>query len=236
MSVHQSVYPHVSAQISLVRYLWNLVLGTSWKSFKKIQIWLNSGQKHQAFYSKTQVQFVVAGNLKLPYSYSVGMTWYVAVRIWTLLACTITLYHIVCLIYLFTEKVKNLSIAQCVKMCNAIQIQHCILTHLPLHTPVYLGYAICVTHWYGNRPGRGKVMTSWYDVCWLACRECMCMLGVKFYWDLKPWHWVSVTWYFEGALGKAKPMTVSYPLKSYLSMTPLWRCQILSVCQLHRNT
>jgi len=36
-----------------------------------------------------------------------------------------------------------------------------------------------------------------------------------------PWHWVSVvTWYFEGALGKAKPMAVSYPLQSCLSVTP----------------
>jgi hypothetical protein len=50
----------------------------------------------------------------------------------------------------------------------------------------------------------------------------MFTLGVKVYWDLMPWHWVSVvTWYFEGALGTAKPMTVSYPLKSHLSLTPL---------------
>ena len=81
VSVHWAVYPHVSAQISWDRFLWNLVLGTLWKSVKKIQIWLNSGQKYQAFYNKTQVQFVVAGNLKFPYSCSLGMTRYHAVRI-----------------------------------------------------------------------------------------------------------------------------------------------------------
>jgi hypothetical protein len=58
-----------------------LVLGTSWKSFKKIQIWLNSGQKYQAFYGRSPVQFDVAGSLKLPYSFFLGMTWYHAVRI-----------------------------------------------------------------------------------------------------------------------------------------------------------
>jgi hypothetical protein len=56
-------------------------VGTSWKSDKKIQIWLKSGQKYQAFYNNTHVQFVFAGNLKLPYSCCLGMTWCQAVRI-----------------------------------------------------------------------------------------------------------------------------------------------------------
>jgi len=59
----------------------------------------------------------------------------------------------VCLSYLFTENLKNLSSAQCVKICNALQIQHCIFIYLHLHTPVYLGYAICATYWYGMETG-----------------------------------------------------------------------------------
>jgi hypothetical protein len=128
--------------------------------------------------------------------------------------------------------------------CAVCKIVQC-LTNTALHFHISAFTYSCVLGicdvcnvlvWYGNRPGRGKVTTSWYDICWLACRECVCTL-----WSRSTGIWshdtgLVLTWYFEGVLGKAKPMGVSYPLESYLSMTPLCRCQIWSVYHLHRNT
>ena len=82
--------------------------------------------------------------------------------------------HTVCL-YLFNEKLENFSSAQCVKLCNALQIQLCIFIYLHLHTPVYFGYAMCVTYWYGMETGLvegrsqrlGMISVGWHveNVC-----------------------------------------------------------------------